>query len=300
MGAQIPQRLSIVQDVAKRLYSWNSHISTLHQDEGNDKFTICCISDTHNSKPSLPDGDVLLHAGDLSQYGTFDEIQAQIKWLDLQPHKHKIVIAGNHDLILDQSFVNTHPYREIGKPGKTRQDLQWGSVIYLEDSSYTIRSDDGHRKLRVYGSPQTPKYGNFAFQYDPIKSIWNHRIPDDIDILLSHGPPAAHLDEGGKGCKSLLQEIWRVKPKLVVFGHIHGGRGHEVIPLNSFQAAYEDITVRNHSWVALIKFIIIWAWQILTQLFVRPKHSHGMHLVNAAVMGRRDSSEKNDSIVIHL
>jgi Calcineurin-like phosphoesterase len=72
------------------------------------RITIVCISDPHNSKPSLPDGDILLHYGDLSQYGTFAEIQAQLDWLNSQPHKHKIVIAGNHNLILDESFVKAH------------------------------------------------------------------------------------------------------------------------------------------------------------------------------------------------
>ena len=56
--------------------------------------SIVCISDTHNREPHLPDGDVLLHAGDLTKTGSFAELQAQIDWLDRQPHRHKVIIAG--------------------------------------------------------------------------------------------------------------------------------------------------------------------------------------------------------------
>lgn len=87
---------------------------------------IVCISDTHNLQPELPDGDLLLHAGDLSQRGSFDEIQAQLDWLNAQPHKQKIVIAGNHDLLLDPEFVDRFPERIIERAGTARSDLRWG------------------------------------------------------------------------------------------------------------------------------------------------------------------------------
>ena len=54
------------------------------------------------------------------------------------------------------------------------------------------------------------------------------------DILLTHGPPKGHLDQGGKGCPQLLREIWRVRPRLVVFGHIHEGYEREHI-------SYDDV-----------------------------------------------------------
>lgn len=59
--------------------------------------------------PSFPLGDVLLHAGGMSRFGTFAEIQAQISWLASQPHQHKVIIAGNHDLLLDKEVVAAHP-----------------------------------------------------------------------------------------------------------------------------------------------------------------------------------------------
>ena len=65
----------------------------------SDPITIICVSDTHNHQPTLPKGDLLLHAGDLTEKGTFQELQDQIDWLHEQPHKHKIVIAGKSHLV---------------------------------------------------------------------------------------------------------------------------------------------------------------------------------------------------------
>lgn len=131
IGAQNQKNPTLAQFLAKKLHPLASTRQSPTRPGVREPITIVCISDTHNSKPPLPDGDILLHAGDLSQYGTFAEIQSQLNWLNSQPHRHKIAIAGNHDLLLDASFVEAHPDRELDKPGKSRQDLSWGDVIYL-------------------------------------------------------------------------------------------------------------------------------------------------------------------------
>jgi len=74
----------------------------------------------------------------------------------------------------------------------------------------------------------TPKCGNYAFQYDPIKEVWANSLSGGTDILLTHGPLVMDLDQG-KWCKLLLQEVCRARPMLVVFGHIHRGRGEELL-----------------------------------------------------------------------
>ncbi|KAL8945464.1 MAG: hypothetical protein Q9183_008083, partial [Haloplaca sp. 2 TL-2023] len=104
------------------------------------KITVVCISDTHGTQPALPAGDLLLHAGDLTKWGTFSELQAQLTWLAQQPHKHKVVIAGNHDLLLDCDFPRQHPERwnqaiaaaasesgrlEQEEVGNSAEDLDW-------------------------------------------------------------------------------------------------------------------------------------------------------------------------------
>ena len=126
--SQNARQLILVHSIARKLWPWirahQKFSKTPTSDKSVTPMSVVCISDTHNSRPSLPDGDVILHAGDLSQYGTFNEVQDQLDWLNTQPHQHKIVIAGNHDLILDEAFVKNHPDRELNKPGKSYQDLR--------------------------------------------------------------------------------------------------------------------------------------------------------------------------------
>jgi calcineurin-like phosphoesterase family protein len=85
--------------------------------------TIVCVSDTHNKTPPVPDGDIFLHGGDLTSKGTFTELQAQLHWINTLSHRHKIVIAGNHDFLLDQKFVESFRERIFVEEGHSRTDL---------------------------------------------------------------------------------------------------------------------------------------------------------------------------------
>ena len=200
--------------------------------------TITCISDTHDTEPPLPLGDILLHAGDFSAWGTFPEIQAQLKWLASQPHKHKVIVAGNHDLLLDPELEGNHPQRRqqaLEAAGCTdkedemlqnAKDLDWGDVKMLCNQS--LKLCFGDRELSNYGSPYTPQHGLSAFQYHRDEDIWKNRVPRNTDIILTHGPARSHLDGWKKsGCSFLQKEIMRVRPGLVVCGHIHVGYGKE-------------------------------------------------------------------------
>lgn len=117
-----------------------------------DPITIVCVSDTHNNQIKLTDGDVLIHAGDLTQSGTLQELQAALNWTKAQPHAHKIVVAGNHDTILD-------PLRD---QAEERARLDCGYITYLCNQSTTVQCANGRRFL-VYGSPLLPRHGNWAF-----------------------------------------------------------------------------------------------------------------------------------------
>jgi hypothetical protein len=219
-------------------------------------------------------------------------LQAQIDWIRGLPHRHKVVIAGNHDLLLDEEFVRAHPVREMGPwdktSGKAKENLEWGDVIYLEDEAVTLTvnlggdkgasresmrgglecscrdkgwdqekkatdstsvSEGGNssgrraRQVKIYGAPRTPGSGQraFGFQYDQEKEdVWAGKIPPDTDILLTHGPPKFHLDQC-LGCDQLLREIWRARPGVVVFGHIHSGHGQNLMVYDSVQYLYEKI-----------------------------------------------------------
>lgn len=212
--------------------------------------SIVCISDTHNTQPGVPDGDILLHAGDLTNRGSFEDLQAQLDWLKSLPHRYKVVIAGNHDLLLDPGFVANFPDRIYERHGTSRSDLDWGGIIYLNNGTASLELPTG-RSLVVYGSPWTEQLGTWAFQYPPIRSVWADSVPLETDILLTHGPPKGHLDQEGKGRAQLLREIWRVRPKVVVFGHIHDGHGREDVAYSAIDAAYDEVMTGDKGIVAV-------------------------------------------------
>ena len=148
--------------LARKLYTWRQPI---YAQPLVDPVSVVCISDTHNSQPTLPAGDILIHAGDLTQSGSLHELQATINWLLAQPHPIKIVVAGNHDLLLDpncdsqnKGTANTHAAAQRGA-------IDWGDIIYLQDAGTTVTCAANGRRLRVYGSPRSPRHGIWAFQY---------------------------------------------------------------------------------------------------------------------------------------
>lgn len=292
-----PKRDSnFVRSAAETLLSWQDRWHSSSSASNTDaEIKVVCIADTHNTQPELPDGDILLHAGDLSQYGMFDEIQNQLNWLNAQPHKQKVVMAGNHDLLLDAKFVEAHPDRELEKPGKRYEDLQWGDLIYLRDS--IVELEIANRKIKIFGSPLTPRFGNFAFQYDSGENVWEDRVPRDTDIFLTHGPPVGHLDDGGKGCKHLLKELWRVQPRLVVFGHIHAGRGQGRVLFNDIEECYENVILNKWPWVNLFLMAGELLWLAITRRFASGRQSNCSQLVNAAIVGGRYGRDIREPIV---
>lgn len=178
---------------------------------------LVLISDTHglHGQVKLPDGDVLIHAGDCLNHGTkASELTSFASWFKDQPHKHKLAIAGNHDFFFEQYRAECEA--ALGP-----------SVTYLEDSGTTI---DG---LHFWGSPVQPRFFDWAFNRDRGFAINQHwrMIPDDTDVLVTHGPPDMLLDQcpNGRhvGCTDLLARILKVKPKLHVFGHIHHSYGEK-------------------------------------------------------------------------
>ena len=176
---------------------------------------IVCISDTHgqHTKLSVPDGDVLIHAGDFMAFGdTPREIVDFTHWLGKQHHRYKIVIAGNHDLIFERH------------PGAARELL--GNAIYLENSATELAG------LKIWGSPVQPEFNNWAFNVARGAAILRYwkMIPANTDVLVTHGPPfgvldKAHPSSAHLGCEELAKAVEQIKPRLHVFGHIHGGHG---------------------------------------------------------------------------
>jgi len=181
---------------------------------------ICFISDTHTLHKGLkiPDCDLLVHAGDISSIGTEYQTYDFFNWIiSLKNVKRFCMIAGNHDFYFENKAL-------------TKEVLNnFPSVAYLENSGVEI---DG---LKIWGSPITPTFYNWAFMADrgkKIKKHWN-QIPENLDILITHGPPKNILDRCPDGfhvgCEDLLEAIRDKKSKIHVFGHIHDGHGQEKI-----------------------------------------------------------------------
>lgn len=172
---------------------------------------IVCISDTHNKEVPIPYGDILVHAGDFSMMGRLPEVSAFLRWFESLPHPHKVFIAGNHDWLFERQ-------PDIAKGMPT-------TAVYLQDSEVTVGG------VRIWGSPWQPWFHSWAFNLErgpKILAKW-HAIPEGVDVLVTHGPPANILDRvpGGEqvGCEDLAEELSRIRPKLHVFGHIHDSYG---------------------------------------------------------------------------
>ncbi|KAE8445359.1 hypothetical protein EG329_013481 [Mollisiaceae sp. DMI_Dod_QoI] len=223
------------------------------------KTRFVCISDTHNASPNgafkLPKGDVLVHAGDMTNQGSISELQKTVKWLEEADFEAKIVVAGNHDITLDSEFYtqygayfhNQHPQ----DPAKCQQLLEQSpSILWLKHESATIKleSPTGLRTtFKIFGSPLSPENGMWAFRYNPDEAVqtWD-QIPLDSDIVVTHTPPKYHCDETRQrraaGCESLRNALWRVRPRLAICGHIHEGRGVERVhwDLGSSNIKYKE------------------------------------------------------------
>ena len=149
--------------------------------------------------------------GDLTMRGRLDELREANRWLACLPHPFKIAIAGNHDFCFEE------------EPEEARRILT--AAIYLQDDAVEVGG------LRFWGSPWQPWFYDWAFNLKrgpALAEKWA-LIPEGLDVLVTHGPPAGILDktDDGRavGCEDLMRRVQVVKPRLHVFGHIHEGRG---------------------------------------------------------------------------
>jgi Icc-related predicted phosphoesterase len=184
---------------------------------------ITFISDSHTKhrycEQDLPGGDLLIHSGDFMNSG-HDEIDVWefLDWFDEQEqYKSHVFIAGNHD----RYFEN--------KPSEIKTILsKYPYLTYLQDQSHII---DG---VKIYGSPWQPTFYNWAFNLPrngvELQENWSN-IPNDTEILITHGPPWGYLDVTpygnlNVGCELLRVRVDELKPKIHVFGHVHSGYGY--------------------------------------------------------------------------
>lgn len=175
---------------------------------------IVAVSDTHTFEEDLgeiPWGDVFVHAGDMLRGGELEALERVAAWIRALPHRHKIIVAGNHDACFQDA--------------RAEACALLGDAIYLEDSGVTL---DG---VTFWGSPWQPEYHDWAFNLPrgpKLAEKWA-KIPVGTEILVTHCPPLGHGDlssvEGRHGCEELIARVRAVKPRLHLFGHIHEAGG---------------------------------------------------------------------------
>ncbi len=186
------------------------------------KVRITTISDTHTKHMELngylPGGDILIHAGDISNRGSNVDINEFCEWFEsVDNYNTKIFIAGNHDFGFQ---IRAEEISQI------INSYKW--INYLEDNWVTI---DG---IKIWGSPWQPEFYNWAFNLPrngvELQQKWN-MIDDDTDIVITHGPAWGYVDKvvgrnQSLGCELLTNRILGFKPKIHICGHIHSGYGY--------------------------------------------------------------------------
>jgi Icc-related predicted phosphoesterase len=190
--------------------------------ERKSNLKIVAISDTHGKhatmKHVVPSGDVLVHAGDFTRGGRRSEVEQFAHWLGRFPHKHKLVIPGNHDA-----------FPEFAPAEAVRIFEAYGAKLLLHE---TVEIEG----FKFFGSPYTPAFLNWHFMLQrgaELRDHW-HAIAPGTDVVVTHGPAYGHGDlvpsyKGETrrvvGCLELLKRLQDVRPRYHIFGHIHDGYG---------------------------------------------------------------------------
>jgi len=196
---------------------------------------ILFISDTHTqhdglfNKFKMPEADIIVHAGDITGYGSENSVRKFLKWFGMLEIKHKIFVAGNHDWLFENERSWAHQL--VAEYSK-----KYSKIHYLEDNGVELMN------VNFWGSPVSRPFCDWAFNRPEEKQAQHWAaIPDDIDVLITHNPPymikdfASSGSEDHVGSPSLYQEVTnRIKPKIHVFGHIHEQYGISTIGETTF------------------------------------------------------------------
>jgi len=176
---------------------------------------LVALSDTHGRHDGLrvPDGDVLIHAGDMSSKGTLEELRQFNEWLGELPHDRKLFVPGNHDFCFEGEESRREALELL-----TEAECLIDASVYVGDHL-------------LWGAPWQPKFFDWAFNRPrgrPLREKWN-LIPETTNILVTHGPPYNIGDEvthgDNVGCRELRKRVDNIRPQYHLFGHIHEGYG---------------------------------------------------------------------------
>lgn len=175
---------------------------------------ITVISDTHGTHAGLGEleGDVLIHCGDFCLSGSHQDqqLQALDAWFGRQRFRHVLCIGGNHDFLAEELHARGQPLFRHAR--------------YLMDETVQIEG------LRFHGAPWIPELTGWAHYRNTagLTKAWE-RIPDQLDVLITHTPPSGILDRNSRGkscgCPLLRLRLKAVRPRVHCFGHIHASSG---------------------------------------------------------------------------
>lgn len=162
----------------------------------------------------MPSGDILIHAGDFSMFSKSSAaIEDFNNWLGELSFRHVIVVPGNHEFFLEADV--------------SKRQMLTNATLLIDEGVEVLG-------LKIWGSPVTPLYGGaFGRSSSLERAKLYARIPTDVDVLVTHGPPYGVLDSTPastqhSGCPELLKRVEQIKPMLHVFGHIHGAYGMKI------------------------------------------------------------------------
>lgn len=210
------------------------------------KTRFLVLSDTHGREVEIPpesEADVAINCGDLTAESQIEEFRSAIKLLQSIKAPLKLVIAGNHDFTLDDHLFRRKMAgvpssnlemikREYGGVGEARElfeqdEVKQSGIVLLDEGTHTFTLANG-AALKVYASPYTPSFGDWAFQYLP-ETGHEFDIANDVDVAMTHGPPNGVMDmtrsKERAGSSGLFEAIARSRPQMHCFGHIHEAWG---------------------------------------------------------------------------
>lgn len=200
---------------------------------------IVALSDQHGHLPEIPSCDLLIVAGDVcpDRFGPFlamHDPDQQKSWFDRNvrpwlakaPATYKILTWGNHDWC-----GQLCSFRSDSPAEASLTQLH----ILLDEVTTVPSSEEAGGDVSVWATPWSNPFMRWAFMKPPgeLEAVYA-QIPEGIDILVSHQPPYGFGDRSfnmgsGRvdhlGSRELLEALHRVRPKLVICGHIHDGYG---------------------------------------------------------------------------
>lgn len=177
---------------------------------------IVALGDSHgqHKRIKMPPGDILVHCGDFSNHGDQQNLLNFNQWLGELDYPIKLVTPGNHD-------------------GFTQRDLLLSKALFT-NATLLIDESIEVKGYKFYFSPWTPEFLNWSWMKprDQMNQVWD-KVPEDIDVLVTHGPPKDILDVVPRpsgfhaGCEKLYEQVTsRIRPAIHIFGHLHGGHGY--------------------------------------------------------------------------